>query len=61
VSQHEELKEHFSDLFEEKEEVEQQEDTGSAMPTRNEHKKDHIKAKQTFIPGQKRTGRAKKI
>ncbi|MGI6197567.1 MAG: hypothetical protein ACOYIS_00360 [Candidatus Cloacimonadaceae bacterium] len=61
VSQHEDLKEHFSELFEETSVEDKQEDSGSAMPTRNEHRKDHIKATQTFVPGQKRTGRAKKI
>lgn len=59
VSQHEELKAHFSELFEEKE-VEEQE-SGSAMPTKTEHKREHVKATSAFVPGQKRTGRAKKI
>ncbi len=59
VSKHEELKEHFSELFEEKEALEQE--SHSVMPTKTEHKKEHMKATQSFVPGQKRTGRAKKI
>lgn len=58
VNEHEELKEHFSELFEQKE---VEEETSQAMPTKPEHKKEHPHARQTFTPGQKRTGRIKKI
>jgi len=59
VSNHDDLKEHFSELFEEKEVDE----------SHTEHEKQHahdLKApktivKQSFAPGQKRTGRSKKI
>lgn len=57
VNDHEDLKEHFAELFEEKE---VEEETGHAMPTKPEHKKEHPHAKQNFVPGQKRMGRAKK-
>ncbi len=59
VSEHEDLKEHFSELFEEKpveEETEEQ-----VLPKTHEHKKEHPQAKQAFIPGQRRPGHAKKI
>ena len=59
VSENEDLKEHFSELFEEKpveEETEEQ-----VLPKTHEHKKEHPQAKQAFIPGQRRPGHAKKI
>ncbi len=59
VSEHEELKEHFSELFEEKEVSE--EDKEATLPNPHEHKRDHLQSKTTYVPGQKRTGRAKKI
>jgi hypothetical protein len=53
VSGHEELKEHFSELFEEKP-VEEKEEH-AVLP--HEHKKQHPNPmKQNFVPGQKRTG-----
>ena len=59
VSEHEELKEHFSDLFEENAETEEVE-THPAQQT-YEHKKAHPAGKTAYVPGPKRTGRAKKI
>lgn len=59
VNEHEELKEHFSELFEEKEVGE--ENPEHTLPGAHEHKRDHLQSKQSFVPGQKRTGRAKKI
>jgi hypothetical protein len=59
VTEHEELKEHFSELFEDKAAGEEEKEQAILNP--HEHKKDHLQAKQTFVPGQKRTGRAKKI
>lgn len=60
VNGHEDLKEHFSELFEEpKEEVEEHE----VHPTQqlHDHKKAHPVGKTAYVPGPKRTGRAKKI
>jgi hypothetical protein len=59
VSMHEDLKEHFSELFEEK----AREEETDIHPTQNlyEHKKAHPVAKTAHVPGPKRTGRAKKI
>lgn len=59
VTEHEDLKEHFSELFEEKE--------PESSPL--EHEKQHVHnlkgpkgpARPQFNPGQKRTGRSKKI
>jgi hypothetical protein len=59
VSEHEDLKEHFSELFEEKEVEPETED--HSKPALHDHKKSSPHAKTTFVPGQKRTGRAKKI
>lgn len=59
VGEHEDLKEHFSELFEEKE-VET-EATEHVLPAAHEHKKNHLQSKQQFIPGQSRPGHAKKI
>ena len=60
VSGHEDLKEHFAELFEEKEE------TGTEHHEAEKHntfetRKANPNAKPTFTPGMKRTGRAKKI
>lgn len=59
VSEHEDLKEHFSELFEEPKTAEETE----AHPTQNlyEHKKAHPVAKTAHVPAPKRIGRAKKI
>lgn len=59
VAGHEDLKEHFSELFEEKE----VEEESSEIPVVNphEHKKSNPQTKQTFVPGQRRMGRTKKI
>ena len=59
VSEHEDLKEHFSELFEEKPVEEENEE--QVLPKTHEHKKEHPQAKQAFIPGQRRPGHAKKI
>jgi len=59
VSEHEELKEHFSELFEEKPELEEEE--GSVMPKAYEHFKEQQQAQQKFVPGQCRQGHTKKI
>ncbi len=59
VTGHEELKEHFSELFEEKPVTEEEEE--HVLPAAYEHKKEHTQAKQNFIPGQRRPGHAKKI
>ena len=55
VSEHEDLKEHFSELFEEKPlETEEKELEKSHV---HEHTKQRPQsAKKTFVPGQKRTG-----
>ncbi|MDD3524078.1 MAG: hypothetical protein PHQ41_05210 [Candidatus Cloacimonetes bacterium] len=59
VSENEELKEHFAELFEEhaENEVEETHPTQQAY----EHKKAHPVGKNAYVPGPKRTGRAKKI
>ncbi len=59
VAGHEDLKEHFSELFEEKKVEEEASDSGK-IPA-HEHKKLNPHANQPFVPGQKRMGRAKKI
>lgn len=59
VSEHEDLKEHFSELFEEKDVEESTPE--QTLPSAHEHRRDHLQSKPTFVPGQKRTGRAKKI
>lgn len=59
VLEHEELKEHFSELFEEKKVDE--EAAAPSVPAPHEHKRENIHTKATFTPGQKRMGRAKKI
>ncbi|HNQ43829.1 MAG TPA: hypothetical protein PKI59_05340 [Candidatus Cloacimonadota bacterium] len=59
VVQHEELKEHFSELFEDKEVAEEQDDNPAQKLY--EHKKEHPVSKNAYVPGPKRTGRAKKI
>ncbi len=59
VMEHEDLKEHYGDLFEEKE-LEETEESHVA-PTKPEHKREHNQPRQSFVPGQKRTGRAKKV
>lgn len=59
VTEHEDLKEHFSELFEEKE-VEEQE-TDHVLPPAHEHRRDTLKSREGFVPGQKRMGRTKKI
>lgn len=58
VSQHEELKEHFSELFEEKPADTAENQTKSHT---HEHQKLSPNAKQTFTPGNRRTGHQKKI
>lgn len=59
VNGHEDLKEHFSELFEDKK-VEEG-DGEHVLPPAHEHKRSNPRDATTFIPGQKRTGRAKKI
>lgn len=59
VSEHDELKEHFAELFEDK--PVEEEAPEHHKPNVFEHKKEHPHARATFTPGQKRTGRAKKI
>ena len=59
VQEHEDLKEHFSELFEESTETQEQE-AHPAMQT-YEHKKAHPVGKTAYVPGPKRTGRAKKV
>ena len=59
VSGHEDLKEHFSELFEEK--PLDEEPGEHSKPGPHEHKKTSPHANQPFVPGQKRMGRAKKI
>lgn len=60
VSRHEELKEHFSELFEDGEEEELETEEHPAQ-TIYDHKKAHPVGKTAHVPGPKRTGRAKKI
>jgi len=59
VVNHEDLKEHFAELFEEKE----VEETPTEVEKVHTHdlKRTVPTAKPNFVPGQKRTGRAKKI
>ncbi len=59
VSGHEDLKEHFSELFEEK----PVEEGGSehAKPSLHEHTKSNPRSSQSFVPGQRRMGHSKKI
>ncbi len=59
VSENEELKEHFSELFEEKP-VEEASDA-PAKSAVHEHQKVSPKGKPTFTPGLRRTGHQKKI
>lgn len=60
VSGHEDLKEHFAELFEEKE-TETETGQETEKHTIHEQKKTMTAVKPTFTPGLKRTGRAKKI
>ncbi len=59
VSQHDDLKAHFSELFDEKE----IEETHHEPERTHTHDLKSMKGpvKPNFVPGQKRTGRAKKI
>jgi hypothetical protein len=59
VSQHEELMEHFSELFEEKEVDESPQDF--EKPHMHDLKGPKSLGKASYVPGQKRTGRSKKI
>ncbi len=59
VSANEDLKEHFSELFEEKPIEEEEEER--VLPNAHEHKREIPQARQSFIPGQRRPGHAKKI
>lgn len=59
VSDHEDLKEHFGELFEEKPVEEEEEER--VLPKAYEHKKDNPLAQQNFVPGQRRQGHTKKI
>lgn len=59
VNEHEDLKEHFSELFEEKP-VETASETGQ-KPKEHEHPKNHPSNTNTFTPGLRRTGHQKKI
>ena len=59
VSEHEDLKEHFAELFEEK--AVEEEPAEHVLPAQHDHKKSHLQANQQFIPGQRRPGHAKKI
>lgn len=61
VSQHEDLKEHFADLFEEPAENEAPEQDSHPTQQIYEHKKSHPVARTAYVPGPKRTGRAKKV
>lgn len=59
VSEHEELKEHFSELFEEKEVAETEE---KPVPGHSfDHTKNHPNNPNNFTPGLRRTGHSKKI
>ena len=60
VSEHEELKEHFAELFEEKK-VEEAEESKQAAPVAQKHRKENVQARNTFVPDQKRMGHSKKI
>lgn len=59
VSGHEDLKEHFAELFEEKEAGPEHHE--AEKHSTFETRKANPNAKPTFTPGMKRTGRAKKI
>lgn len=59
VNQHEELKEHFSELFEEKA-VETETET-TQKPKEHEHNKSNPTTTRSFTPGNRRTGHSKKI
>ena len=59
VIQHEELKEHFSELFEEH--AVEEATPEFEKPSPHELRKAAPIAKNSFAPGQKRTGRSKKI
>ncbi|MEN6445041.1 MAG: hypothetical protein ABFC98_03235 [Candidatus Cloacimonas sp.] len=59
VSEHEELKEHFSELFEEKKVETEQENP--LLQKEREHTKNHPSNQQKYVPGQKRAGHQKKI
>lgn len=58
VSENEDLKEHFSELFEEKPVEEESEATIPAARTR---KSAQTQVKKTFVPGKKKFSRTKKI
>ncbi|MCB5251410.1 MAG: hypothetical protein RBR69_06560 [Candidatus Cloacimonadaceae bacterium] len=60
VSEHEELKEHFKELFEEAPSEAEEEEVHPAQQE-YEHKKSHPANQTAYVPGPKRTGRAKKI
>ena len=59
VSEHEDLKEHFSELFEEK--PVEEEEPESTIPVVHTKKPAQSQVKKTFVPGQKKFGRTKKI
>ena len=59
ISEHEDLKEHFSELFEEK--PVEEEETESTIPVAHTKKPAQPQVKKTFVPGQKKFGRTKKI
>ncbi|MDY0151734.1 MAG: hypothetical protein RBS43_05630 [Candidatus Cloacimonas sp.] len=60
VSSHEELKEHFSELFEEKPVEEAAEETVLVAPS-HEHQKANPRMQKGFTPGNRRQGHTKKI
>ncbi|MDI3503663.1 MAG: hypothetical protein PWP64_599 [Candidatus Cloacimonadota bacterium] len=60
VSAHEDLKEHFSELFEETPEEQEETEVHPAQQD-YERKKSHPVGKTAYVPGPKRTGRQKKI
>ncbi|GAB1468246.1 hypothetical protein MASR2M64_09570 [Candidatus Cloacimonadota bacterium] len=62
VSEHEELKEHFSELFEEKP-AEENAETAEAAPVAptHEHQKANPRLQKGFSPGNRRQGHTKKI
>ena len=59
VTEHEELKEHFSELFEEK--AIDSEESKAAPVKSYEHTKNHPNNPHNFTPGSRRTGHQKKI
>ncbi len=59
VTDHEELKEHFAELFEEPAVTEEAEEHPTVQA--HEHKKIHPVGKTAYTPVPRRTGRAKKI